>query len=165
MAKQVVRLTESQLNKMIEEAVYNVLTENEEDEGLWNQMKQGAKSFFGNSENRTKNSFRNTTDDRQARGEWTANALNKTTPINLKGRWNAMKTGFKRQGNIDDNDTILSALQQCIDKGWGDLSIKQIMGRLKASNQANKNLISNANDKIYKGMNTGVMGGGNFERY
>lgn len=164
MNKQVIRLTESDLHRLIENALYEALNENEEDEGLWNQMKQGAKSFFGNSENRTKKSFRNTTDDRQARGEWTANALNKTTPLNLKGRWNAMKTGFKRQGNIDNNDTILSALQQCIDKGWGDLSIKQIMGRLKASNQANKNLISKANDDIYKGLNVGVMGGGNFSQ-
>lgn len=152
MRKQVIRLTESQLNQLIEESIYQVLYENETDEVTWNQIKQGAKSFFGGSDYRTDNSYRNTQDDRMNQGEHTANWLNKKTPLNLKGRIKAAKTGYKNQGNIDNNNTILSALQTCIDKGYGDLSVKQIMTRLKQSNGRNRAVISKANDNIYKNM-------------
>ena len=93
MATQKIRLTESELYNMIAEQVNEAL----QDEGFWNQLKQGTKSFFGNGY-RADNDYRNTTADRQSRGEHTANFLNGSTPMNLKGRWNAAKTGFQQQG-------------------------------------------------------------------
>lgn len=68
MATQKIVLTESELYNVIAEQVTEAL----QDEGFWNQLKQGTKSFFGNGY-RTDNDYRNTTADRQSRGEHTAN--------------------------------------------------------------------------------------------
>ena len=43
MKKQVIRLTESDLHKIVENSVRRIMTENEEDEGLWNNMKSAFK--------------------------------------------------------------------------------------------------------------------------
>ena len=105
MATQKIVLTESELYNIIAEQVNEAL----QDEGFWNQLKQGTKSFFGNGY-RADNDYRNTTADRQSRGEHTANFLNGSTPMNLKGRWNAAKTGFQQQGHIDNADKIRNEL-------------------------------------------------------
>ena len=167
------RLTESDLNRIVRESVYSVLNENEEDEGMWNQLKQGAKSFFGNGM-RNKGDYRNTVADRQERGEWTANKLNGQTPMNFKKRWNAAKTGYKQQGNIDNADKILetlNSLESMVGVSLGKLGqdinkmtigqLKSYLGRAKGTARGR---VSNANNAIYKGMESGVMGSGKFGR-
>ena len=169
--KNVVRLSENELHSLIENAIVNYLTENAEDEGRWNQIKQGAKSFFGNGYGKdNEKNFRNTTDDRQARGEHTANWLNKDTPINFKQRWNAAKTGFQQQGVVDKADDTIAYLNDLIKQG--KITPETTVGELvRQGGRFGKNLdsikrganakISKTNNDIYKGMNTGVMGTGN----
>ena len=92
MATQKIVLTESELYNIIAEQVNEAL----QNEDFWNQVIQGTKSFFGNGY-RTDKDYRNTTADRQSRVEHTANFLNGSTPMNLKGRMKAAKTGFQQQ--------------------------------------------------------------------
>ena len=170
MAKQVIRLTESDLHEMIENAVYRIISENEEDEGLWNQVKQGAKSFFGNGYGKDKESnFRNSIADRQAKGEHTANWMNGTTPMNLKQRWNAAKTGYQQQGVVDKVDDTIKYLNDLISQG--KITPETTVGELvRQGGKFGKNLdsikrganakISKANNDIYKGTDVGVMGSG-----
>ena len=178
--KRTIRLTEADLHSLIENAVYNVLYENEEDEGLWNQVKQGAKSFFGNGygkdevDKNTGNlkNYRNSTQNRQEAGDWTANKLNGSTPMNLKGRWNAAKTGFQQQGNIDNANKIIQTLdnlEQLVGVSLGKYGVdpnKMTIGQLRsylgrAKGTANRR-VNNANNAIYKGMEDGVMGSGKY---
>lgn len=169
-----IRITEEELNTLIKESVEQMILENPEDEGFWNQLKQGVKSFVGNGYGKGKESnFRNTTDDRQARGEHTANWLNKTTPMNLKGRWNAAKTGFKKQGVVDNMDEFtehIDAITQTIQNGNSKnkpqlLQACEMLKKygLMIKNSANGQ-ISKANNDIYRGMATGTMGSGRLSR-
>ncbi|MDE5888823.1 MAG: hypothetical protein K2H20_02260 [Bacilli bacterium] len=161
-----IKLTESELKQIITQSINEAL----EDEGLWNQVKQGAKSFFGNGYGKDNpNNFRNTTSNRQDRGEHTANVLNGSTPMNLKGRWNAAKTGFQQQGTVDKVDDTLKFLNNLISNG--KITPETTVGELvRQGGKFGKNLdsvkrganakISKANNDIYKGQNTGVMGSG-----
>ena len=159
-------LTESELKTKIAECINEAL----QDEGLWNQVKQGAKSFFGNGYGADKeDNFRNTTADRQARGEHTANWLNKNTPMNLKQRWNAAKTGFKEQGTVDNVgelnkslDYISSFFEKSKAKNKPELMNAVAILKKYGSTIANgaNGRISKANNDIYKGMETGVTGTG-----
>ena len=163
MATQRIKLTESELKKQIAKCITEAL----EDEGLWNQIKQGSKSFFGNGY-RNDSDYRNTPTDRQARGEHTANWLNGSTPMNLKGRWNAAKTGYEEQGHIDNADSIRKELDN-LEKLLGatfdqntlnKMTIGQLKSRLGGAKGNAVNRIRNANNAIYKGQQTGVMGSG-----
>lgn len=157
----VVRLTESELKRLISESVINYLIENEEDEGLWNQLKQGTKSFFGNGYGKDKETnFRNTVADRQQRGEHTANWMNGSTPLNLKGRWNAAKAGWKEQGRIDTNDETTKVLTNLVQKYGENKTLGQILKSLNMSSNGARGRISKANNDIYRGSTTGVMGSG-----
>lgn len=156
-------LTESELYNVIAEQVNEAL----QDEGFWNQLKQGTKSFFGNGY-RTDNDYRNTTADRQSRGEHTANFLNGSTPMNFKGRWNAAKTGFQQQGYIDNADKIrneLDNLENLLSSSFDQntlnkMTIGQLKSRLGSAKGAAMSRIRGANNAIYKGQNVGVMGSG-----
>ncbi len=171
-----VNLTEEDLHSIIENSILsfiaeNVITEDVEEEGFWNQLKQGAKSFMGNGYGADKeNNYRNTTADRQARGENTANWLNKTTPMNLKQRWNAAKTGWKEQGKIDNIDQVAVFLNDMIKKGKikPETTVGQLIqqgkfakgGNLNQMRNQSMSKVSKANNDIYRGMNQGVMGSG-----
>lgn len=167
MATQKIRLTESELYNIIVEQVNEAL----QDEGFLNQLKQGTKSFFGNGY-RADNDYRNTTADRQSRGEHTANFLNGSTPMNLKGRWNAAKTGFQQQGHIDNADKIrneLDNLEQLLASSFDQntlnkMTIGQLKSRLGGAKGAAMSRIRGANNAIYKGQNVGVMGSGRTEQ-
>lgn len=159
----VVRLSESELKELINESVINILMENEEDEGVWNQLKQGAKSFFGNGyRGKRGENYRNTTADRQDRGDYTANWLNATHPVNLKGRFKAAKTGWREQGRIDSNDDSVKVLDNLIKKYGENKTLGEIRRNLKRDTNGARGRISQANNGIYKGMSTGVMGSGRF---
>ena len=167
MATQKIRLTESELYNIIAKQVNEAL----QNEDLLNQLIQGTKSFIGNGY-RTDNDYRNTTADRQSRGEHTANFLNGSTPMNLKGRWNAAKTGFQQQGHIDNADKIrneLDNLEQLLASSFDQntlnkMTIGQLKSRLGGAKGAAMSRIRDANNAIYKGQNVGVMGSGRTEQ-
>lgn len=131
---------------------------------------QGAKSFFGNGyRGKGENNFRNTPSDRQDRGDHTANWMNGNTPLNLKGRLNAAKTGYKQQGKIDDMDSLndhIEAISQTIKKGRAQnkeellQACELLKGYAATLKRGAQGQISQANNKIYKGQQTGVMGTG-----
>lgn len=64
------------------------------EEGLWNQLKTGAKSAFG-----------------AGIGDRTGGGLN------LGKRFNAAKTGFQQQGKVDNIDKVLEILKPLVDSG------------------------------------------------
>ena len=163
--KEKVKLTESQLRQMITECVNEAMME----EGLWDQIKQGAASFFGNGYGKNSTdkdgnlkNYRNSVRNRQERGEHTANPLNGSIPLNLKRRWNAAKTGFKEQGNVDGANNVIKSLQSLIKSGdiTPEMSVKQVMNKMTGNRLSAQNKVSRANNDIYKGMETGVMGSG-----
>lgn len=164
---QKIRLTESELYNMIAEQVNEALL----NEDFWNQLIQGTKSFFGNGY-RTDKDYRNTTADRQSRGEHTANFLNGSTPMNLKGRMKAAKTGFQQQGHIDNANKIrneLDNLEQLLASSFDQntlnkMTIGQLKSRLGGAKGAAMSRIRGANNAIYKGQNVGVMGSGRTEQ-
>lgn len=164
---QKIRLTESELYNMIAEQVNEAL----QNEDFWNQLIQGTKSFFGNGY-RTDKDYRNTTADRQSRGEHTANFLNGSTPMNLKGRMKAAKTGFQQQGHIDNANKIrneLDNLEQLLASSFDQntlnkMTIGQLKSRLGGAKGAAMSRIRGANNAIYKGQNVGVMGSGRTEQ-
>ena len=109
--KQTVRLTESELRAMIEETINEAL----EDEGLGNQLMQGAKSFFGRG-NMGKNNYNN----RRIRSG--------NGGLNIGKRWDAAKQNFKSQGTIDSaNDFIATMKKYMQDAG---LSVSNKIGEL-----------------------------------
>lgn len=164
---QKIRLTESELYNMIAEQVNEAL----QNEDFWNQLIQGTKSFFGNGY-RTDKDYRNTAADRQSRGEHTANFLNGSTPMNLKGRMKAAKTGFQQQGHIDNANKIrneLDNLEQLLASSFDQntlnkMTIGQLKSRLGGAKGAAMSRIRGANNAIYKGQNVGVMGSGRTEQ-
>ena len=164
---QKIRLTESELYNMIAEQVNEALL----NEDFCNQLIQGTKSFFGNGY-RTDKDYRNTTADRQSRGEHTANFLNGSTPMNLKGRMKAAKTGFQQQGHIDNANKIrneLDNLEQLLASSFDQntlnkMTIGQLKSRLGGAKGAAMSRIRGANNAIYKGQNVGVMGSGRTEQ-
>lgn len=164
---QKIRLTESELYNIIAEQVNEAL----QNEASWNQLIQGTKSFFGNGY-RTDKDYRNTTADRQSLGDHTANFLNGSTPMNLKGRWKAAKTGFQQQGYIDTADKIrneLDNLEQLLASSFDQntlnkMTIGQLKSRLGGAKGAAMSRIRGANNAIYKGQNVGVMGSGRTEQ-
>ena len=167
MATQKIVLTESELYNIIAKQVNEAL----QNEDFLNQVIQGTKSFFGNGY-RTDNDYRNTTADRQSRGEHTANFLNGSTPINLKGRLKAAKTGFQQQGHIDKANKIrneLDNLEQLLASSFDQntlnkMTIGQLKSRLGGAKGAAMSRIRGANNAIYKGQNVGVMGSGRTEQ-
>lgn len=170
--KQIIRLTEQDLSRMVEEAIYNLVLENEENEGLWNQLKQGTKSFFGNgygkdrvNKNGELTNYRNSVRNRQERGDWTANRLNGSTPLNLGKRIKSAVTGFKEQGNVDNANEVMNMLKGLVNDGaiTLDMTVKQVLNKMMGKRLGAQNRVSKANNDIYKGMTTGVMGSGKFD--
>lgn len=158
-----IQLTESQLRSMISEAVQEAMKQ-DLDEAFWKQLGTSIDSFFGNGYGKDKEgNYRNTVDDRQRRGENTANWLNKTTPMNLKGRWNAAKTGWKEQGRIDNNTETVKVLNTLAQKYGADKTLGQILKSLDMGIKGANGRISKANNDIYRGTSTGVMGSGKYQ--
>ena len=81
-----IRLTESELHYIVNEAVNTILQE-EMEEGTWNNLKTGAKTFFNNG------------------GEVKG----------LKDRWNKAKANYKTQGELDDMSGLIQQLSQLLD--------------------------------------------------
>lgn len=54
MKKQLIRLTEEDLNQIIESTVHRIITENSEDEGLWNSLRSFAGQYKNRGEQKAK---------------------------------------------------------------------------------------------------------------
>lgn len=104
MKKQIVRLTESELNQIIEESVTTIINENMEDEGFWNNLKTGAKTFVGKSSG--------------------------DKGLNLKKRWENAKKNFNTQGEYDDLKDLLTKMRELVDKKQLDpnKTVAQLLG-------------------------------------
>ena len=80
MKKQLIRLTEEDLSQIIESTVQRIITENSEDEGLWDSLK----SFAGQYKNR---------------GTQKAQELGKTAGERMKQGYNSAKNAISQKYN------------------------------------------------------------------
>lgn len=95
--KQVIKLNEATLHKIIAEATLQVLNEMAQDEGFGANLVQGAKSFFG------KGDFGKGKNDRTG-GD-----------LNLRARWNAARTNYQAKGKYDKMDALINQLSELLD--------------------------------------------------
>lgn len=98
MATQRIKLTESELKEQIAKCITEAL----EDEGLWNNLKTGAKTFMS--------------DKNKGKG--------------FSGRWNNAKKNFSLQGEYDNIQKLISELSKFVDAGQIDpnKTIAQLIG-------------------------------------
>lgn len=100
-----IRLTESQLNDLIRESVYNVLNEEDMEEGwLSNKYKQGKqalKTAFQDSDN-----------------------------MSIRDRWNNAKKNWSNQGELNNINDLIQSISEFVDNGEIDpqTTIAQLIG-------------------------------------
>ena len=100
-----IRLTESQLNDLIRESVYNVLNEEDMEEGWLNnkykQGKQALKTAFQNSDN-----------------------------MSIRDRWNNAKKNWSNQGELNNLNDLIQSISEFVDNGEIDpqTTIAQLIG-------------------------------------
>ena len=102
MKKQLIRLTESELEKIIQESVKSILSENMEDEGLWDTVK----SFAGQYGKRGKEQAQNLG---RAAGQQMKQGYN-AMKQGINNGYNAMKQGYNNVKQ-DINNTMQNARQ------------------------------------------------------
>lgn len=98
----VVRLTEEDIHSIILNSVNQIIKENAENEGFWNNMKTAAKSFVGDTgRNRT-----------------------------IGQRFNDAKANYTAQGEYDDIDKTVQLLNGLLQKGKinPDMTVGQLVG-------------------------------------
>jgi len=129
--KKQVRLTESDLHRIIQESVNQILIE----EGWFDNMKAGAKAFMGKGYGDASNA-----EKRQGGG------------LNLKGRWNAAKTNYNAKDTYDKSnklqDIIINAVKQA-GCSFQD-SIETLLGKLLGSKLGAAKQGSQAINQIYQ---------------
>lgn len=118
--KQTIRLTEAELTNMIRECINEAISDQGTDEGFGSQLWAGAKSMFGKGAG-----SKNTNNNRTNGG------------LNLKKRWNAAKTGFEQQGNVDKIDQVIAFLQPLVDSGKIDpnQTVAQLLSKPGGTNK------------------------------
>lgn len=101
MKKQLIRLTEEDLNQIIESTVHRIITENSEDEGLWDSLK----SFAGQYKNR---------------GEQKAKEMGKAAGESIKNKYNATKAAAAQKYNAVKNaaNQKYNAVKQDVQNTW-----------------------------------------------
>lgn len=104
MAKQVIRLTEGDLHRIIEESVERIIAENMEDEGFLKNFTTGLKTF--------------------------ANAPKAKGGLNLRTRWDAAKKNYATQGEYDDLKGLLTKMRELVNKKQLDpnKTVAQLLG-------------------------------------
>lgn len=124
-----IRLTESQLHRMVEDAIYATLNESV-DEGIWDQMRSAANGFFGKN------------------GK--AQAQPRTGNFQWKNRFNAAKAGWKGQGEMDDYQDDYNTLQEMIKKhGWDfNMTLSSALSSLSSRKGRSKRAMGKASDVI-----------------
>lgn len=133
--KQTIRLTESELRQMIEESINEAM----QDEGLWNQLKQGTKAAFGKG-------------DMGARNQTNQKVRSGNGGLNLGQRAKAFKTNFQSQGVIDNANEIVDGLQKLVDSGvatWQS-TLGEVWGQMNQQKAQATRRGSSAQNAIYK---------------
>lgn len=105
MAKNTIKLSEQELHKIIKESVEKVLTENEMEEGLWNQVKSGWKTFTGNQ---------------------------KPGQGGLYNRFDNARQNFQAQGKLDNLNTTAKTIVDFMNSrnlDWG-MTVEQLINKM-----------------------------------
>ncbi len=100
-----IRLTESQLHDIIRESVYNVLNEEDMEEGwLSNKYKQGKQAL--------KTAFQNSDE------------------MSIRDRWNNAKKNWSNQGELNNLNDLIQSISEFVDNGEIDpqTTIAQLIG-------------------------------------
>ena len=100
-----IRLTESQLNELIRESVYNVLNEEDMEEGwLSNKFKQGKQAL--------------------------KTAFQDGDEMSIRDRWNNAKKNWSNQGELNNLNDLIQSISEFVDNGEIDpqTTIAQLIG-------------------------------------
>ena len=100
-----IRLTESQLNDLIRESVYNVLNEEDMEEGwLSNKLKQGKQAL--------------------------KTAFQDSDEMSIRDRWNNAKKNWSNQGELNNLNDLIQSISEFVDNGEIDpqTTIAQLIG-------------------------------------
>ena len=100
-----IRLTESQLNDLIRESVYNVLNEEDMAEGwLSNKFKQGKQAL--------------------------KTAFQDSDEMSIRDRWNNAKKNWSNQGELNNLNDLIQSISEFVDNGEIDpqTTIAQLIG-------------------------------------
>ena len=100
-----IRLTESQLNDIIRESVYNVLNEEDMEEGwLSNKFKQGKQAL--------------------------KTAFQDSDEMSIRDRWNNAKKNWSNQGELNNLNDLIQSISEFVDNGEIDpqTTIAQLIG-------------------------------------
>ena len=103
--KTIIRLTESQLNDLIRESVYNVLNEEDMEEGwLSNKFKQGKQAL--------------------------KTAFQDSDEMSIRDRWNNAKKNWNNQGELNNLNDLIQSISEFVDNGEIDpqTTIAQLIG-------------------------------------
>ena len=133
--KQTITLTESQLRQIINESINEAL----EDEGLGQQIWQGMKSAVGMGDMGKKN-YQNRV------------IRSKGSDLNFKNRYNAFKTNFSSQREIDKANDVVNYLKNLIDKGYCNWqsTLGEVWGKMNQIKAQATRRGSRAQNDIYK---------------
>lgn len=122
MKKQVVRLTESDLNKIIAESVQQILKENPENEGLWDRMKGMFGKVGGDAKQGVTNAANNISN--KAQQGWNAGKqMAKQVGNNVAQTYNNAKQSVQNYAN-----DVKQAGQMASNKADAQQAIKTIQG-------------------------------------
>ena len=136
--KQVIRLTEGDLHRIVENAVMQTIMENDEDESwLGDKFRQGRRavsSFMGNN----------------SAGNSAANYGQTQPTYNLRQRFNSARTGWNEQGRMNGNNSNIEVLNQLAQRYGQNATIGQILNSLTMSNRGANGRISQASNRIYQ---------------
>lgn len=123
--RKTVRLTESEFRAMVEQTVNEAL----QDEGFWNNIKTGAKTFVSNTN----------------KGD------------GIKGRFQNAKKNYKLQGEYDNMQGLIKQLSQFIDAGQIDpnTTIAQLVGG-KYNNNKFGRMTGKMNNRMSQMRNNGL---------
>lgn len=100
-----IRLTESQLHDIIRESVYNVLNEEDMEEGwLSNKLKQGKQAL--------------------------KTAFQDSDEMTIRDRWNNAKKNWSNQGELNNLNDLIQSISEFVDNGEIDpqTTIAQLIG-------------------------------------
>lgn len=97
MKKQLVRLTEEDLHQIIESTVQRIITENYEEEGMWDTMKSFGGQYFNRGKKSAQQFGQNVKQSAQQFGQKMGDNLTNIT-TDVKNTW----TNAKRDGAMKD---------------------------------------------------------------
>lgn len=122
MKKQLIRLTEEDLNQIIESTVHRIITENSEDEGLWNSLRSFAGQYKNRGEQKAKEMGKaagermrqgyNATKDAISQKYNAAKDFGKAVKQDVKDTWQ----GAQRDGSMKDMQKAFNNFKMAVEK-------------------------------------------------